>query len=441
MMSYPGLHNIFRHQLANGITLLVYENFVSPSFVLEGVVRAGALAETAEQAGLANMTAALLMRGTESRTHDEIYEALESVGLMLDFGGGRHLTSFAAQGLVENFDLLLELLAQSLRQPTFAEKEVAQVRNQILTDLHIRATDTRRMASLVFNHTLYQDHPYGLSVQGYFETVPHLSAADLARFHADCYGPSGMIITLVGAIKAELVLEKITAVLGDWENGKQRPLPPVPAAACPAQLFRTYTPIPEKSQTDIILGLPGPPRNAPDYLDASLMNTILGVFGMMGRIGQSVREEQGLAYYAYSRLQGGLGPSPWFAAAGVAPEHVDQAIDSICREIERIQQEPVGVEELADSQAYRIGSMPMSLETNSGLADVIGDLELYGLGLDFLQQYPDMIRSITAERVQAAAQTHLSSQQLVVSVSGPPLDGHSGAAGIVIPNEREESFD
>jgi zinc protease len=418
-MSYPGSHNIFRQELPNGITVLVYENFASQSFVIEGLVRAGALAETAAQAGLANITAALLLRGTTGRTHEEIYEALESVGLVLDFSGGRHLTDFAGQGLVEDLDLLLELLAQSLRQPTFVEQQVAQVRNQILTDLHIRANDTRRMASLIFNQMLYQDHPYGTSVQGYFETVPHLTPAGLADFHARYYGPVGMIITLVGAVKAEVAQEKITAVLGDWQNEQQRPLPPVPAAPRPDRFTQMYTPLPEKSQADIIMGLPGPPRSAPDYLDASLMNTILGVFGMMGRIGQSVREEQGLAYYAYSRLQGGLGPAPWFAAAGVAPDQVEQAISSIRQEIEHIQNEPVSSDELADSQAYRIGSMPMSLETNSGLANVICDMELYGLGLDFLQQYPDLIRSITVEKVQAAAQKYISSEQLVVSVAGP----------------------
>jgi zinc protease len=420
-MSYPGSHNIFRQELANGITLLVYENFASQSFVIEGLVRAGALVETAVQAGLANMTASLLVRGTESRSHEEIFEALESVGLMLAFSGGRHLTDFAGQGLVEDLDLLLELLAQSLRRPTFEAQQVTQVRNQILTDLHIRATDTRRMASLVFNETLYQDHPYGPSALGYFETVPRLMPADLADFHARYYGPAGMIITLVGAVKAEVALEKITAVLGDWQNEQQRPLPTVPVALPPDQFTQIYTPLPEKSQADIVLGLPGPLRSAPDYMDASLMNTILGVFGMMGRIGQSVREEQGLAYYAYSRLQGGLGPAPWLAAAGVAPDKVEQAVSSIRWEIERIQNEPVSAEELADSQAYRIGSMPMSLETNSGLSDVICDMELYGLGLDYLQQYPDMIRSITSQRVQAAAQKYLSSQQLVVSAAGPPL--------------------
>lgn len=418
-MSYPGSDTIHRHRLPNGITLLVYENFASQSFVVEGVVRAGALAETAVSAGLANMTTALLMRGTTSRTHEQIYQALESVGLMLDFSSGRHLTSFGGQGLVEDLDLLLDLLAQSLRQPTFAERQVTQVRNQILTDLHIRATDTRRTASLIFNEQLYQNHPYGPSAQGYFETVPHLTAAALAEFHADYYGPQGMIITLVGAIKAEVAVDKITAVLGDWYNDKKRPLPPVPHAPRPTQFTQRYTPLPEKSQADILLGLPGPLRAAPDYLDASLMNTILGVFGMMGRIGQTVREEQGLAYYAYSRLQGGLGPAPWFAAAGVDPDNIEQAVNTIRQEIQRIQNERVSDDELADSQAYRIGSMPMSLETNSGLADVICDMELYELGLDFLQQYPDMIRSITSDRIQAAAQKYLSSEQLLVSIAGP----------------------
>jgi zinc protease len=119
-----------------------------------------------------------------------------------------------------------------------------------LTDLHIRATDTRRMASLVFNQTLYQDHPYGPSVQGYFETVPHLTRP-IWLLSCCYYGPAGMIITLVGAVKAEVALEKITAVLGDWQNEQQRPLPPCLLALVPTNSPSTYTPLPEKSQADI----------------------------------------------------------------------------------------------------------------------------------------------------------------------------------------------
>jgi zinc protease len=180
----------------------------------------------------------------------------------------------------------------------------------------------------------------------------------------------------------------------------------------------------DKSQCDIYLGLPGPRRLALDYLDASLMNTILGVFGMMGRIGQTVREEQGLAYYAYSHLQGGLGPSPWIASMGVAPNNVERAIESVRREIGRIQNEPVSAGELADSQAYRTGSLPVSLETNSNLAGIIGDMAYYDLGLDYLQRYPALIQEITAERIQAAAQKYLSMDQLAVAVAGLPPTGN-----------------
>lgn len=416
---YPHAKTIHRHQLPNGITVLIYENFVTESVVVEGLVRAGALSEPAAKAGLATMTAALLMRGTGQHTFAGIYEALESVGAELGFGSGYHATSFSGHGLVEDVDLLLELMAQSLRQPVFPRQQVEQVRGQIMTGLQLRASDTGQMALLSFRETLYPGHPYGRSQRGYEETVSQLTQADLIDFHRRFLGPAGMILTIVGAIKAEVALAKVEAVLGDWRVPDQQLIIDAPDAPRPQQLVKTAVSIPDKSQADIVLGLPGPRRSAPDYLDAGLMNTVLGVFGMMGRIGQSVREEQGLAYYAFSRLQGGLGPSPWLAAAGVAPAHVDQAIAGILKEIEHIQNEPVPVEELADSQAYRTGSLPVGLETNSGLADVITDMELYELGLDYLLQYPGLIRAITPERIQAAAQKYLSSEQLVVAVAGP----------------------
>jgi zinc protease len=211
----------------------------------------------------------------------------------------------------------------------------------------------------------------------------------------------------------------LSATFGGWRNDGQQPIPLAPDMARPSGLVRRQVAMPDKHQVDLVLGLPGPRRAAPDYLDASLMNTILGVFGMMGRIGQNVREEQGLAYSASSRLEGGLGPGPWTASAGVAPDKVEQAIESIRHEIRRIQEEPVAAEELADSQAYRTGSLPMSLETNSGLVDIITDMEFYNLGLDYLHTYTPTIHAITPERIQAAAQRYLSADDLVIAVAGP----------------------
>lgn len=414
---------IHRHQLCNGITVLIYENPASQAIVVDGLIQVGGLADPDGQAGLAEFTASLLMHGTQNgyngRDFDAIYEALESVGADLGFGSGRHTTSFSASSLVEDADLVFDMLAQSLRYPAFPETQVAQVRGQIMTGLRMRADDTRRMAGLAFHKLLYGTHPYGRSTQGYHETIPTISREDLVRFHAQHYGPKEMIVTVVGGIAPEEALAKVETVLGDWENEQQGEKTAVSSAPRPQSLTRTHVNMPDKAQSDIIMGLPGPARSAPDYMDVSLMNTVLGVFGMMGRIGKSVREEQGLAYYAYSQLHGTLGPTPWYVSMGVAPNKVEQAISSAQAEIARMQNESVPAEELADSQAYRTGSLPVSLETNAALADIITDMELYDLGLDYLERYPDIINDITPARIQAAAQKYLSVEQLAIAVAGP----------------------
>jgi zinc protease len=419
--SYPGPESIHRQVLSNGIVVLVYENFAAESVVVEGYLRAGALSEGRAQAGLADFVASTLLRGTRHHTFSGIYEALESVGASLDFGAGRHVTDFSGGGLAEDLDLVLDLLADALRYPTFPAEDVEQVRGEALTGLQIRANDTRQMAGLRFREMLYGDHPYAYSVVGYPDSVMSISRDHLVEFHNQHYGPQEMAVIIVGAVKAEDAVRRVEATLGDWRNDAYLAPPPAPPAARPIVTIEDYVSIPNKTQSDLVMGLAGPPRAVPDYLDVSMANTILGVFGMMGRLGVAVREEQGLAYYVYSQLGGGLGPSPWYVATGVSPDRVSQARRSILDEIARMQDELVPEDELADNKTYRTGSLPVSLETNDGLASIISDMELLDLGLDYLQRFPSLIEEITPERVQAAAQKYWSTEQLAVAVAGPPV--------------------
>lgn len=416
---YPSPDTIHRHVLDNGITVLIYENMSSNTVAIEGVIRAGAVAEPAERAGLADFTSDLLIRGAPGWTFESIAEALESVGAGVSFGSGRHTTGFSTYSLVEDLDLVLDIASRSLFQPAFPAEHVERVRGQTITGLQMRANSTRDMARLAFYEAAYPDHPFGRSVHGYEETVARLSRDDVVEFHARHFGPRDMIIGLAGALPAEEALARLASTFGSWRNDSQQVVDLVGDVARPVGLVQRAVAMPDKHQVDLMLGLPGPRRSAPDYLDASLMNTILGVFGMMGRIGQKVREEQGLAYYASSRLHGGLGPGPWAATAGVAPDKVDQAVTSIREEIRRIQDEPVTADELSDSQAYRTGSLPMSLETNSGLVDVITDMELYDLGMDYLQTYTARIAAITPVEITAAARKYLSADDLVIAMAGP----------------------
>lgn len=421
-LSYPGPETICRHELDNGIIVLVYENFAAQSVIIEGYLHAGGLSTTREQAGLADFTAQMLMHGTRARSFEQIYEDMESMGVSVSTGAGRHVSDFSAGGLAEDIDLMLDLLAQALRYPTFPAGELEKVRGEILTGLQIQANDTRHMAGRKFRELMYGEHPYGLSISGYPETIQALTRDDLVDFHAKHFSPAGMVVVVVGAIKAEDAIAKVQATFGDWQNPDYVAVPSVPDLTPPVGINRNYHAILEKTQADIVLGWVAPQRSVPNYMDGSMANTVLGVFGMMGRLGKNVREKQGLAYYAFSRLQGGLGPSPWYVSTGVAPDKVEQAIESILHEVERMCSELVPAEELADSQAYRTGSMPVSLETNDGLAGIIADIELFGLGLDYLQHFPDIINDITPERIRTICQTYLSVDNVTISVAGPPQE-------------------
>ncbi len=180
------------------------------------------------------------------------------------------------------------------------------------------------MASLAFDEMVYANHPYSRPEDGYPETIQSISLADLESFHDRYYGPAGMVIALVGAVDPQQAVERVAAVLGDWANPQQPAAPDLPALTPLVELKVKKVTIPGKYQTDLMMGAAGPPRLSPDYLPAVLGNSVLGQFGMMGRIGDVVREKAGLAYTAHSSLNGGLGPGPWTVSAGVDPVNLEQ---------------------------------------------------------------------------------------------------------------------
>lgn len=416
--SLPGPEDITRAVLDNGIVVLVRPNFNSPSVVIQGYLPAGGLLDPLQKLGLADFTALALMRGTTSRSFGQIFNTLESAGASLGVDGGTHSAGFSGRALVEDIDLLLDLLCDVLQQPIFPPEQVERLRAQLLTGLAIRAQDTASMAALAFDQLVYPEHPYRLPTDGYPETIRAIERDDLAEFHRKAYGPRGLVLAIVGALEPARAIASVARVLGGWGNPEQvlpPVLPPVPALL-ESQSQRVD--IAGKSQADIVLGTCGPMRKSADFLAASLGNSVLGQFGMYGRIGEMLREQAGLAYYASSSLSGGIGPGPWFISAGVDPVNLDQAIALITREIARFVSEPVSGEELSDSQASFIGRLPLSLESNAGVAGALLNLERYGLGLDYYQRYPSLINAVTPSEVLEAARRYLHPDRLAVAYAG-----------------------
>ena len=153
-------------------------------------------------------------------------------------------------------------------------------------------------------------------------------------------------------------------------------------------------------------------------MSASLGNSVLGQFGMAGRIGEVVREKSGLAYYASSSLSAGIGPGAWDVSAGVNPDNVQKARDLICKEIERFVEKGVTIEELADSQSNFVGRLPLSLESNAGVVNALLNIERFDLGLDYYRRYPNLVQAVTPEEVLTTAIKYLHPDKLAIAIAG-----------------------
>lgn len=417
--SIPGPHDIHRKVLKNGITLLVRSNFNSASVVISGILGAGTQFDPQPKLGLAHFAAMSLMRGTKNADFQTIFERLESAGASLGFGASVHNTSVGGRALAEDLLLLVNTLADSVLNPVFPEQYFERLKNQLLTGLAIRAQDTSEMSSMTFDNLLFPDHPYGYPEDGYGETISAITRQDLVDFHAKHFGPENMVIVVVGAVEAQDVFSLFEDKLGGWQNPDLMAVRPFPAINPPQKTIREHISLAGKSQTDIVMGTLGPQRNAPEYLAASLGNNILGQFGMMGRIGDVVREKAGLAYYASTSVNSWILGGSWEVAAGVNPTNTDKAIKLIIQELEKFRTEPVLQSELDDSQANYIGRLPLSLESNSGVANSILNLERFNLGLDYLQRYPEMVQEVTVDQILKAAQKYIDPERLVIASAGP----------------------
>ena len=410
---------VVRHEYANGVVLLIKEVPASASVTVEGEIMAGSVHDTPETAGLAAMTAAMLRRGTERHCYQALNRILDDVGAAAGFMARRDRMSFDGEALYEDFCLLADTLAEVVTTPTFPDEELAKLRGQMLTHLGVMAMDTGYRADRAFMSALYPpDHPYALAPAGERETVAVLSREDLATFYRSQYSPTNCRISVVGAVQADRVIETIGNTLGSW-NPQSVPQPwNVPSALTPDRIVTERVHIPGKSQVDLIWGVTGMPRSAPDYYAASMANLILGRLGLMGRLGESVRDSQGLAYYVASSLQAGPGVYPWNIVAGVNPQDVDRAVASILHEVARLREELVEAEEIDDCRSYLTGALPLHLETNGGIAAFLLTLEKHGLGLDYLERYPSLIGAVTREEIQRVVQEYLTLDRYVLAMAG-----------------------
>jgi zinc protease len=410
-----------RSVLDEGTVLIVQETSMTPAVTINATILAGGVYEPAALPGLAFLTGRVLDRGTASRTAERIAEELDDRGVSLRVATSRHTMAVTCTCLSEDFDDVLAIVLDTVRNPIFPEAEVEKRRAETLNALRqdednpaVRAVQT--LFELLYGAT----HPYGRRAKGAIESIEKITRADLVAYHAGRVQPPRLVLVIAGDVDPNRAIDRASLELAGWKSGGggDAELAPVPRHTA-RQQHRIA--IPGKSQSDIAYGFLTIRRLDPRYYAYYVMNNILGQFGLGGRLADNIRERQGMAYYAYSSIDPSVAEGPLIVRAGVDPANVERAMAAIDFEVGSLGSGGPTNEELAQSQQYLIGSIPRMLETNAGIASFLQSVEQFGLGLDYDQQLPRHLRAVTLDEVRAAAAELLHPDRASVAIAGPPV--------------------
>jgi len=389
-----------REVLPNGIVLLVAERPAVPIVAVRVLGRAGAVYDPADRAGLANLTGAVLTRGTAKRTGPELDSAIEFVGGSVEAGTGRDTLIVSMTAQKKDLTLGLDLVSEVILTPTFPEAEVARKVSEIQAAIKRSEEDPGTVAARALGRLVFEGHPYGRPVEGTRESVARLTRDDVVKFYRERARPDTTIIAVVGAVTVDEARREILARFGSWSRPADPPAT-VPAASAPATV-REETVKRELTQTTIMFGRQAVVQTDPDYFPMAVGSYALGG-GSASRLYTRVREESGLAYAVYSWV------APWRLGASFAVSaqtrtaEAPKVIAMIREELARMGREPVAERELALAKQYLIGSFPFRLDTSGKVADFLVATEDRGLGLDYADRYKERIARVTAADVQRVA--------------------------------------
>jgi len=411
--------NFERRVLSNGLTVIVKENHSTPLVTVSGLVKAGTIYESAEKSGLANLTAQMLSLGNSQMDKLARFDVLEFVGANLDYSGGMEIASISGKCLSKDFGELQKVLFADFTSPSFPQEEFDLLKTRILNQIDDFYNDPYYVAYYRADELLYgKDNPLGRDPQGSKESVSALTLADVKQFYSDNYGPERTIIVVVGDVSASKVFSAFEKGLGKWQGAVNREMTLSPSPVLTSPQSETIT-MPGKAQTDVAFAFVGPTRQADDYYSARLLCEVFGGLGFGGRINDKVREELGLAYYAFTRFQGGLFGGSWAAHMGVNPANVDKAVQAFLGELKKVVTEEVTDEELARAKGSLIGEVIVRMESGAGVAGVLLGMEYNQLGDDYVARFPEIINALTKEDLLAAAKHYLTVNNYSMVAAGP----------------------
>ena len=405
-----------RAELPGGGVLLVKQNRQLPMVRIAVSIPAGARHEAPEAAGLANLTAALLTRGTKTRSASDVEKTNDALGGGVGMEAGRARAQASMRVLTRDLEEGLSLLGDVLRNPTFPAEEIGKAKRRIVGGLRRQRERPGHLANKSLRKSLFGETPYGRLVEGTEASIKKLGREDLVRFHKQWYGMKGTIFAFVGDVSLGRARELVLARFRGWQaEGGEIPEAAPPETPGKMQVVKIDRPL---TQTTVMLGNRSLKRTHPDFYAARVMNYILGGGGFSSRIMDNLREEKGLVYSAYSYFASGRFAGHWRLMLQTKNKSANEAIKEAIGEVKRIQAKGVGDKELQDAKDFITGNFATRFGSSSRIANYILAVELLGFSPGYADEYLKKIRAVTKEQIQAAARKHIKLDESTLAIVG-----------------------
>jgi predicted Zn-dependent peptidase len=365
----------------------------------------------------------LMTQGTKSRTREQIAEEIDSLGARLNAYSGRQAISVEMEFLAKDVDKAFAILGDVLKNPSFPEDELQRLVARRMD--RVKAAKDQPQAAVVQHYLAYfygKEHPYGRPAGGDETTLPKLTRAAIESAYKQQFAGKNMIVTVAGDFEAAAMQQKIQALVGALPAGEAYAWKKGAAVKASSASRLLLVDKPDATQTYFIIGQPGIERTNSDRTAIELVNTLFGG-RFTSMLNDALRVDSGLTYGARSTVEMDRLPGSIYISTFTKNESTEQAIDLAIKQIEKLRRQGINAEQLASAKAYVKGLYPtQQLETSDQLADVLTDLELFGLNRGEIDDFISRVDSVTVEQANAVAKKYYRDQGLVFVLVGKAAD-------------------
>jgi predicted Zn-dependent peptidase len=408
---------IQRRTLTNGLPVWVVPLHKVPVVNVTLVVKAGAAADPKGKFGLASLTAEMLDEGAGTRDALHVADAVDYLGATVSTSSSFDSSIVDLHVPAARLGDALPIMGDVALRPTFAEKELQRVREELLASLVQAEDDPETLIQFAFPRLVYgPGHRYGTAAIGTAAAVKGFSVADLRQFHASHYVPGRSVLIVTGDVTADRVVPMLEPVFGAWKGAAAPADPPMPAAPQLASRLVSLVDKPGAAQSQIRIGWIGVPRSTPDYFAIRVLNTILGG-SFTSRLNANLREEHGYAYGASSTFDMRAAAGPFFATAGVQTDKTAEALTEFFKELEGIRK-PIPPDEAEKAKNYLALQFPRTFEATGSVAGALVPVFVYGLPDTYFATYVSRVRSVTPADLQRVAERYIQPGKFAVVIVG-----------------------